>query len=61
MSAFELLDEAEIRPGLQRLQADLRSGTWDARYGNLRQLGELDCGLRLIIATGLDARLSVIR
>jgi hypothetical protein len=55
MSAFELLDEEEISPGLQQLRADLRSGTWDARHGNLRQLGELDCGLRLIIATGIDA------
>lgn len=54
MSAFGLLDEAEIRPGSRRLHADLRSGTWDARYGNLRQLGELDCGLRLIVATGID-------
>jgi len=52
MSAFGLLDEAEIRPGLQQLQADLRSGTWDARNGHLRQLAEFDCGLRLIIATG---------
>lgn len=52
MSAFGLLDEAELRPGLQRLRADLRSGSWDARNGHLRHLGELDCGLRLIIATG---------
>ena len=51
MSAFGLLDEAELRPGLTQLQADLRSGAWDARQGNLRQLGEYDCGLRLIIAT----------
>ena len=51
MSAFGLLDEAELRPGLAQLQADLRSGAWDARQGNLRQLGEYDCGLRLIIAT----------
>jgi SAM-dependent methyltransferase len=55
ISAFELLDEAELIPGLQRLRADLRSGIWDARNGNLRQLEEFDCGLRLIIATGIDA------
>jgi SAM-dependent methyltransferase len=55
MSAFGLLDEAEISPGLRQLQADLRSGIWDARNGNLRQLAELDCGLRLITATGIDA------
>jgi SAM-dependent methyltransferase len=54
MSAFELLDEAELIAGLRRLRADLRSGTWDARNGDLRQLGEFDCGLRLIVATGID-------
>lgn len=52
MSAFGLLDEAEVSPGLQQLQADLRSGIWDDRNGHLRQLAEFDCGLRLIIATG---------
>ncbi len=54
MSAFGLLDEAEISPGLQQLQADLRSGTWDARNGYLRQLAEFDCGLRLIISPGTN-------
>ena len=52
ISAFALRSEAEIGPGLQQLQADLRSGAWDARNGSLRQLSEFDCGLRLIIATG---------
>lgn len=42
ISAFGLLDEQELSSGLQQLQADLRSGTWDARNSNLRQLGELD-------------------
>ena len=35
----------------QRLHQDLTSGKWDARYGYLRELGELDLGYRL-----LDAR-----
>lgn len=52
ISAFTLRSEAEIGPGLQQLQADLRSGAWDARNGGLRQLPEFDCGLRLVIATG---------
>jgi SAM-dependent methyltransferase len=52
ISAFGLLGEAEISPGLQQLQEDLRSGAWDARNGSLRQLPEFDCGLRLITATG---------
>ena len=53
ISAFTLRSKAEISPGLQQLQADLRSGVWDARNGRLRQLAEYDCGLRLIIATGI--------
>jgi hypothetical protein len=32
------------------VDADLQSGAWDARYGRLRQLEELDVGLRLIVA-----------
>ena len=50
MSAFGLLHDAEVRPGLRRLRADLASGAWDARHGYLRRLGEFDCGHRLIIS-----------
>jgi hypothetical protein len=50
MSAFTLLTPTETEPGLHRLAADLRSGAWDARHGHLRELTELDCGHRLIIA-----------
>jgi hypothetical protein len=32
------------------LGADLRSGMWDARYGELRTLSEFDSGLRLVLA-----------
>jgi SAM-dependent methyltransferase len=34
------------------LGADLRSGKWDARYGELRTLSEFDSGLRLVLARG---------
>ncbi len=34
----------------QRLRQDLASGEWDARYGYLRELTELDLGYRLLIA-----------
>jgi len=50
MSAFGLLTEAELRPGIERLEADLASGAWQARHGPLRELDELDCGHRLIVA-----------
>jgi SAM-dependent methyltransferase len=36
MSCFQLLDPAEVQEGLRRLAADLTSGAWDARYGDLR-------------------------
>ena len=35
---------------VQKLRQDLASGEWDARYGYLRQLTELDLGYRLLIA-----------
>lgn len=50
MSCFQRLEKEELEVGLKRLEADLRSGVWDARYSRLRQTDELDCGHRLIIA-----------
>jgi SAM-dependent methyltransferase len=41
-------DAAEL--GLKRLRADLESGRWDEKYGDLRALPELDVGLRLVRA-----------
>ena len=35
---------------VHRLRQDLESGEWDARYGHLRRLPELDLGYRLLIA-----------
>ena len=35
--------------GVERLRQDLESGEWDARYGELRELTELDLGYRLLI------------
>ena len=43
--------DADVRArGTEHLRADLASGTWDARFGHLRALTELDVGYRLIIA-----------
>jgi SAM-dependent methyltransferase len=50
MSCFQRLEIAELEEGLDRLESDLRSGAWDARYGHLRHTDELDCGHRLVIA-----------
>ncbi|HLY30027.1 MAG TPA: class I SAM-dependent methyltransferase [Ktedonobacterales bacterium] len=50
MSCFQRLEPTELEEGLGRLDADLRSGAWDARHGSLRHMDELDCGHRLVIA-----------
>ena len=47
-SSFWSIDGVEA--GLQELADDLRSGAWDARYGNLRERDTLDVGYRLVIA-----------
>ena len=39
---------ADVGPGLTRLAEDLRSGAWDARYGDLRRQPEYIGSLRLI-------------
>ncbi|MBI1249977.1 MAG: methyltransferase domain-containing protein [Alphaproteobacteria bacterium] len=48
MSSFAKIADAEA--GLARLEADLGSGAWDARYGHVMGLESLDLGYRLIIA-----------
>jgi SAM-dependent methyltransferase len=46
-----LSDEAERR-AVERLEADLASGEWDRRYGHLREPGERDGGMRLVVGGG---------
>ena len=48
-SLAQLPTEAAER-SVQKLRQDLASGEWDARYGHLRELAELDLGYRLLIA-----------
>ena len=50
MSSFAQLDPEVRARGTGRLRADLASGAWDARYGELRGLPELDLGYRLVVA-----------
>ena len=47
-SVWHLMEPEEIERGLAALRADLESGAWDQRYGELRRLPELDVGLRLL-------------
>lgn len=50
ISNFALAAEDDVADALARLEADLRSGAWDRRYGHLRSLPELDLGHRLFVA-----------
>ena len=49
-SAWHQLDPETTTRALDQLRGDLASGTWDCRYGHLRQYPELDVGLRLVCA-----------
>ncbi len=47
ISVFAKVDATE---GIERLRADLESGEWQRRHGDLLDLDELDCGYRLLVA-----------
>ena len=49
-SVWHLMAPEEIESGLAALRADLASGAWDERHGDLRTAPELDVGLRLLTA-----------
>jgi SAM-dependent methyltransferase len=49
-SSWHQMREDEIDAGLAKLEADLESGRWDARNGNLRSQPKLDVGLCLVAA-----------
>jgi SAM-dependent methyltransferase len=50
-SGFARIDQGVVERAVTRLAADLESGVWDERHGELRRLEAYDAGLRLIIAT----------
>jgi SAM-dependent methyltransferase len=51
MSGFAALGGDVIAPGVARLDADLKSGVWDSRFGHLRSIDALDAGYRLLVAS----------
>jgi SAM-dependent methyltransferase len=51
MSTLAAVGGETLAGGLERLAADLDSGAWDARYGQLRLRAECDLGYRLVVAT----------
>jgi len=48
MSNFAALEDEQRALGVQRLSRDLADGTWDASFGHLLGLMEVDLGLRLV-------------
>lgn len=51
ISSFALANQDLVEQGLQLLAADLSSGNWVKKYGNIRNLTEIDLGYRFIHAT----------
>lgn len=50
MWVWQQISEEAQRTGRERLAADLESGAWEERYGELRERSELDVGLRLVVS-----------
>jgi SAM-dependent methyltransferase len=50
MSGIAALPEALVRPAMGRLAADLRTGAWQHRHGELLSHRSLDVGYRVVIA-----------
>jgi ubiquinone/menaquinone biosynthesis C-methylase UbiE len=49
MSAFALTDPQLVELGVKQLQADLLSGKWQEKYGEIMQLVEFDLGYRVLV------------
>ncbi len=49
-SVFAILPRKTVADALDALAADLASGTWDDRYGHLRQEQRMDLGYRLVVS-----------
>lgn len=48
MSSFHAI--GDVSAELARLESDLASGAWEARYGALLELDALDCGYRMVVS-----------
>jgi SAM-dependent methyltransferase len=53
VSVFHALPAEEIGAAVEQLRRDLDDGTWDARNAELRDLTELDVGLRIVTTRSL--------
>jgi len=50
ISVFSHCEAADVAEAVERLRADLGSGAWHERHGDLLALDELDLGYKLVIA-----------
>lgn len=50
ISIFSFISDDEETDGVDRLRNDLKTGRWDAHYGDLRSRDEYSVGHRLVIA-----------
>lgn len=48
MSALSMIPDSDREAGMQHLRADLDSGEWHRRWGQLLELDQLDLGYRVI-------------
>jgi SAM-dependent methyltransferase len=56
MSSFHLI--GDVSRELAELEADLASGAWERRHGDLLGLDALDCGYRLVVAQPIKPDIS---
>jgi hypothetical protein len=54
MSVFALADSSIFEEGLRLLKKDLSSGKWDAKYGQIQRLKQIDAGYRFLYAKVTD-------
>jgi SAM-dependent methyltransferase len=50
VSGFARMPPEIVNRVVDAIERDLRDGTWDARYGQLRSLDEYDAGTRLVVS-----------
>ncbi len=50
MSAFALANLDAVQTGINLLSTDLNNGQWNAKYGQFKQLNQLDVGYRFLFA-----------
>ena len=49
ISGFALADQEQVTSAMARLDADLRSGAWRARYEHLLEVEEIDLGYQVLV------------